>query len=438
MSIATLNSKCAERRSCAIALKYFSERFIRKEDIDILKKTRRKYVRHKVINHNGNFVEHLTTEKLMGVVDRDDEIYKMIKEHLEPALEDVWFDEKWRPKNYSYRSLPRELRSHIFAVDQMMYDVAYKEHANGIGADEYNRRVDKLRMLIPDHTDDDFVDYVLLGKTIPTPLGKKAKDSARRAYKTVNGLFKANINRFTHFVTLTFAPEKNREKHLRLNSERKPGEYDFKVDYVDAYDFDTAKKKFTQRMNNFGKKINAKGFDFEYLAVWELQRNGAYHFHMATTPIPLDEQYKIPSWLDYDHRDDKFEKGYGLKYWKHGKSDVQEIRSQAEMSTYLSKYILKSFRNVTDESYEQYLNKRKYFPSKGLIWPEEKYLDDIDVDETLNEFDLDGVVPYEKNYKNTYNDGLITNKIYTLIKEKSPLGVNLNELPAPTGIFDLN
>lgn len=400
-------------------MKYFSKRFIEKEDIEILKKTRRRFVRNKIINHNGNFVEHLNTERYFAVVPEDDEILKLIEEYLEPALDDTWFDEKWRPKNYDYSKLPSKLKSYMYAMDSLFFHNHYTEVSEGVSVQEYNRILARIESTMPEYTQGDIDDYLMLGKPIPTPLGKKARDSARRAYKTVNGILKANINKFSHFVTLTFAPGGNMSKHLQLNENRLSGEYDIKFDYVDGMDFEIAKKKFTQSMNDFSKKLKKQGIEFEYLAVWELQKNGAYHFHLLTTRIPNLEQYKVPSWLDYDHREDKFERGYGLMYWKYGKSDVQEIKNHAQISTYVSKYILKSFHNVQEDTYEQYIGKKKYFASRGLIRPIEAYLDDGEVENAMKEFDLTEIEPYEKKYINPYNDGLITNKIYTLIKEKN-------------------
>lgn len=421
------------RKEGGHGLKYFSKRYIEKHEIDFLKKSRRRFVRNKVVNHNGNFVEHLSTERLMSVVPKDDEILRMIEEYLEPALNDTWFDDKWRPKNYDFDSLPRKLRSYIKSVDMVMFHVSYVEALEGAPIDEYNRRLDKLEKTNPDFTDDDFIDHVLFGKSIPSTIGRKAKESARRAYKQVNGILKANINKFSHFVTLTFAPEKNKLRHKQLNADRQDGEYNIEFDYVDGNDFEIAKKKFSQYVNDFSKKLRKQGIEFEYLAVWELQKNGAYHFHLLTTHIPKMEQYKVPSWLDYDHREDKFERGYGLIYWDYGKSDVQEIKNHAQISTYVSKYILKSFYNVSEETYDTYLGKKKYFASRGLVRPVETYLEDGEVHKALEEFDLDDIEPFEKKYTNPYNDGLITNKIYTLLKEKSPISQRPNELPGATG-----
>lgn len=400
-------------------MKILSERFIKKEDIQFLKKGRRHRVRNRIIDYNGNFIEHMSAEKMISIVPRDDEILKLIDEHLVPALICNWPDEKWRPCNYDFSALPRKLKRYMKEMDEILYNVRYKEFSRGVHLDDYDSRITRLELLIPDYTDEQFKDFVLLGKPLPTPLRKKAKDSARRAYKEVNGLLKANVNKFTHFVTLTFAPETNRDKHLALNRNRSSGEYNLEFEYVEGSDFEIAKKRFSVSMDNFARKLRKAGYEFEYLAVWELQGNGAYHFHLLTTAIPNSEHYKVPSWLDYDHRTDNFERGYGLKFWNYGKSDIQNISNHARISTYVSKYILKSFYNVQEHTYDQYTGKRKYFPSRGLVRPLQRYLDDDEVEKTLAEFDLDNIEPFEKQYFNAYNDGLIKNNLYTLIKEKA-------------------
>lgn len=402
-------------------LRYFSKRFIKWEDIDILKQGRKKQVQNKIINHGGNFIEVTKMEKAMSVVDRDDPILILIEKHLVAAMSDVWFDDHWRPKNYEFDTLPSKLKKYMKQIDELAFDRSYR--SGKVPKEVYDRRVDKLLKVMPEYTDDEFMDYVLLGKPIPNTIYRNAKESARRAYKKVNGILKTNINKFEMFVTLTFAPEENKEKHLKLNGERREGEIDIKFDYVEGKDFEKVKIKFSQKMNDFSKKIKAMGYDFQYLAVWELQRNGAYHFHLLTTRIPKTELYKVPSWLDYDHKKDTFDKGYGLMYWNYGKSDVQEIKNHAQISTYISKYILKSFYNLDSlDACELYKGQKKYFATRGLDRSEEEYLESSEVNNILKEFDLIEDEPYEREYINPYNNGIIKNNIYTLIdkKKKSP------------------
>ncbi|MNJ67030.1 hypothetical protein D3C77_631630 [compost metagenome] len=94
--------------------------------------------------------------------------------------------------------------------------------------------------------------------------------------------------------------------------------------------------------------------------------------------------------------------------WQFGKSDCQPIKNKARLTTYVSKYIIKSFQNVKEETYEDYLNKKKYFVTSGLKRPDISY--DINTIPNLEEIE-----PFVKEYMNPYNEGVITKKQYTLV-----------------------
>lgn len=414
-------------------MKYLSKRYLSWSDFEYLREGRKRYIYKKIINHNDNFVETMDYQIPMSIMPGpgEDEILDLLDGELEPRLRDPWFiftdDGRALPWNYDYDKLSPKLKSYLWQMDALLFERAYR---SGRTDDFYDRRIDRLEKVLPEYTDADFERYVIVGEPIPTPEAKKAKDSARRAYKAVNGIIKSNINRFSHFVTLTFAPESNRQRHMDLNRNRKEGEVDLCFEYVNGADFDIAKQAFSQFVKNFTqRKMRSKGYDFQYIAVWELQRNRQYHFHLLTTGIPDQEMYKVPSWLDYDHKEDRYEKGYGLNDWIYGKSDVQLISNRARLTTYVSKYILKSFYVLNDTEYEKYKGQKKYFCSRGLDRPSEDYYEsDAAAKKALEEFDLNEISPYEKKYKNPYNDGEIKNNIYTLIDKKME-ALNEGSLP---------
>jgi hypothetical protein len=396
-------------------MKFFSKILITDEQIKMLKESRKVYVRNKVISHNGNFVEFVNMEKGLKVYPKQDDIIDLIKEHLEPRLDDYWLED-YKLHNYKFDRLPSKLKKYMLEKDSLFFSFWLKRVTYTTSTEMYNSREERLSKLIPDYSDDDYIKYVLLGHGIPSTIGRKARESARRSYKTVMSLLKSNVNLFTNFMTFTFALQDNRGKYEEKNNERGEHEYNLEFDYIDAKDFEQTKKAFTDTIRGLSTSLKRKGISFKYIAVWELQKNGNYHFHLLCSEIPHTEQYKIPTWLDYDFRGHKVNDGYGLIRWKYGKSDIQKIKSHEKITTYISKYIIKSFLCVSEHDYQNYLNKKKYFTSSGLKKSVEKYLinDDL-VQKEFESLELLDKVAYEKEYINPYNSGRITNKIYTLI-----------------------
>lgn len=408
MSIATL-----DRHGITfgvVRMKFFSNKILTKEHVFALKSTLKFYSKDKIINYNNNFLDVIEMEKGVYVKDRDNEIFALIEEYLEPWLDDwkimqmqiesgMWVE-------YDYRLLPSKLKQYMYLVDSMLYEIWYRD-VTGRNID-YDSRLNKLSSLDPDYEDNDFIEHVLLGKPLPTTLGKKASDSARRSYRVVNEIIKSNIDLFESFLTLTFATNDRRYRHIELNSKRAEGESNIEFQYVDASDFELTKKKFTGFMDNLRKRLKRKGILLEYIAVWELQGNGNYHFHILSTRIPEDELYKIPEWLDYNHIKKERYNGFGLSAWTYGKSDCQEIKDKARLTTYVSKYIIKSFQNVNPDTYNDYLGKKKYFVTNGLKRPTISYVNDYS--------ELEEKESFIKTYINPYNNGLITKKQYTLVQ----------------------
>lgn len=398
-------------------MKYFAHDRITIQQVNELKRLRRKNKKNKIIKYGNNFLETVYHEKGISVYDDEDEILQLIQEYLEPwavdpgtrSLDLFLAGKPPEELYYNYRKLPYKLRQYMYSVDSLLFDQWYYRARLRPNFDRYDAALEKLENQLPDYNDDDFIAHVLCGKSYDTPVAKKARDSARQAYKTVSGILKTNIQLFTRFVTLTFAPEKNRFEHLSKNENRSPGEQDLRFKYAEATDFQQAKDMYSNFRKNLQQTLFRRGIDFKFLTVWELQKNGNYHFHMLTSDIPDDLLYDVPGWLDVTYGKRQF--GKGALLWNYGKSDVQHIKNYQSMSTYVSKYILKSFYNLEDDKYEQYLNKKKYFVSKGLDRPEEIYKE-----QESKEENAETVTPYIKTYHNPYNGGVIKKSIYTLIK----------------------
>lgn len=398
-------------------MKFFDKKIMTDEHIIALRESRKIKVKNKIINYNNNFIELINMESGLRVFPENDELLDMINsiERFDPDW-NCFINQDWGEyRNYKYEELPAKLRRYMHDMDALFFARWVKSVNRSAPVSYYEQKEERLFTMIPGFTEEEYAKYVVLGHPIPSTLGKKAKDSARRSYKTVSALFKANAELFKQFVTFTFAREENAQKYLDLNAKRQPDEVDLQFEYVDATDFEIAKDMFSKTMNTLSRNLKRKGIPFEYIAVWETQSNGNYHFHLLCTEIPQEFLYSVPMWLDYDYRNKKFNHGKGLKYWKYGKSDVQTIKSNEKISTYVSKYIIKSFINVNAESYQEYLNKRKFFPSKGLARSKEEYITDEQFEKVLREMEVAEKVAYTKEYTNPYTQSTISKKIYTMI-----------------------
>jgi hypothetical protein len=400
-------------------LKFFNEKVVTREHVDMIKGNLKIYVTDKITNFNNNFIEHRKMEKGVLVNDKNDVILKLVEQHLEPWL-DPWEVIQMQilsnsKMEYEFKKLPIALRKYMKKMDALFYEISYNRYSKFTAVNEYDYRHERLIKLIPDFTEDEYEQYVHLGHTIPTGLAKRARDSARRSYKSIKDIFKSNVDRFSMFMTLTVADEKNKDRHLEKDRQRGEGEYSVQFEYIHGADFERVKKEFSKIMYNLSRKLKRKGIPFEYVAVWELQTNGNYHFHLLCTRIPIEELYTIPKWLDYDYIGGKSNHANGLGDWKHGKSDVQEIKDKTKISTYVSKYIMKSFKNVDELGYQEYLNKKKYFVTRGLERSTYEYLDEKNVQAMLGNL-VGNLEPFVNEYVNPYNNGLITSNHYTTIK----------------------
>lgn len=166
--------------------------------------------------------------------------------------------------------------------------------------------------------------------------------SARRSKKVVSRLIRSNS--FYWFkdsgkpyrpitLTLTFA------KNI---TDLKKANYEF--------------SKFIKRLNYevFGLNSSKK---LKYLAVWEVQKRGAIHYHMIF--------FNLPYMVDVYNK--------MRKIWRHGRlmvgsknesfKQIKDIKGLKKVIDYFVKYIQKSFEE------NLFPNSKRYFSSRGLLKP---------------------------------------------------------------------
>ena len=370
--------------------RFFSTKYMTKGHIDAIRRSRRILVTDKVLNYDsGMFLEHINYGQPLFVKPKDDPILKELE-----GLQLGEFGE------YDYSSLSKEFKRYMRFKDDELFNKAYHDWKN---SDRFaDLKKDRIIDQLEDKYDRDLFESelfdVLSGKRVKNvkPVWVKARASNRRAYKTVLELIRANLNTFESFITLTFARKEQEQKYLDNGM-------NFKL-VEDVKDFIEVKKCFSKFINTISKNMRRKEKEFEYVAVYEQHKDGSYHFHMISTKI--DQEYLIdaPEWLDVDYKTKKRRNGKMIEKWVYGKSDVEEIRDKEKMSTYLVKYLVKNFNslNDNDDTYNEYLGKKKYFVSRGLKRPEVEYL-------PLNDFDQIEILEkrkaeYSDKYSTTYNN----------------------------------
>jgi len=179
------------------------------------------------------------------------------------------------------------------------------------------------------------------------------KSSARRAKRLIKRLiysnsfkwFRDNNKPYTP-ITLTLTFEEN-------IIDMKTANYEF--------------TKFIRRLNYETNRIENKELkqsNLKYLAVFELQKRGAIHYHMIFFNLPY-----IPN--VYDKLRDIWGQG---RIMVGGKRKFENIENQTKLKKiidYFIKYIQKSILDKT------FPNKKKYITSKGLIKPQNHYFEDV-------------------------------------------------------------
>ena len=255
---------------------------------------------------------------------------------------------------------------------------------------------------------DAVLDYCVLDEKISSSLQEKIRVSVGRTKENFDKLAKANCEKFKYFVTLTFADEKEKEKHLRLNESRLKDDEELKFKYVkDIASLECCNKTLNVFFTYLKKDLKKDSIDFYYLGCPEYHSNGHVHYHFLFSDLPEDYKYKVPKWLDYDNVTKKYQNGYGLRHWKYGKSDIQPIQDEYKVTTYIAKYIQKSLDEIDGTVYFERLNKKRYFASNNL----EKPIIDYSGTTEIN-FDFNSV--YVQERKSSFNENEIVDILYSI------------------------
>lgn len=145
--------------------------------------------------------------------------------------------------------------------------------------------------------------------------GKQEKN-LHRARTKIRRYIWANINKYSKFVTFTYAENQK----------------DIKTFFYD--------------WKQFAKRMKRKGYELKYLYVLEYQQRGAIHAHC----VIFNEEY-IPIEVIQSA-------------WGKGHVDINSIRSVKNMGAYVCKYL-------TKETMAEY-NSKSYHISKGINKPIEE------------------------------------------------------------------
>jgi hypothetical protein len=387
---------------------------------------RKVIVKQKIETFEGVQVHLYNFEKHLRVDRENDEILKDIKNNILPFdIEIIDEVEKKRDGeivfskttthqgNYIWSNLKPSTKRYLRENDKKFSIFEYSQYDrinNNFNC--YNDRekrflklYDKLKETDEEEFNRLYENVVVVGGTLPLTISNKAYMSSRRAYKTVKALALANCDDLKYFCTFTYADIINQEKHVKANTERLEGEYSVIFNYIEN-DYDKKVQAFSTFMDNFKKKLKKQyKIDLKYITVPEEHASGDIHFHSLLSEFPQELLYENPLWLDYDFRKRKRFNGKGFINWKHGKSDVQPIQDKEKLSTYIAKYMLKNFKETSDQDYEKYLNKKRYYPSRNLKKSTKKYLfDDKEIDFYMAQVSAN---TYHDEYINPYNDSTI-------------------------------
>lgn len=261
--------------------------------------------------------------------------------------------------------------------------------------------------------DEVYQEYVLNNKSIPLTTKVKMKKSLDRTIEMFNEYAYCNCDKFKYFITLTFANVFDSNKHKCMNEINDNCKKELKIKYVDdCSNYECCVKAlntFLVKIRTFIKRYNEKNktlYDVLYLGVPEYQKNGAIHYHFLFSDLPEEMFYNVASWLDYDNVSKKRKNGLGIKYWTYGKSDVEIIKDNARVSSYCSKYMIKSFYELSESEYFDRLDKKRYYASQNLEKAKIKH---------CNNFD-DGSFGFYSQFSresfNTFNNSYIKKTIY--------------------------
>ena len=255
-----------------------------------------------------------------------------------------------------------------------LYDVKLIECGNYIQLYFYNYKHGK-KIKIVENKKEKFDDLDLKKINKSNNKTEKEKDkqielkNITRSKISCQRIAKSNMNVWKSFITLTF---KNNLK-----------------------DIDVANK----RLHYFFTKIRRVKKDFVYLCIPEFQKRGAVHYHLLTNIacdsliIPKKEKKHLYNPNTKQYKDLEY---YDIKFWLDGFSSAEPIINDPEKIVgYISKYMTKDIDN-------RLFGYRRYFYSKNLNKPIEKYID------INNKKELDFLIKkiHGKNllYQNEYVD----------------------------------
>lgn len=424
MSIDTLDGEKSENgKGMEDIMKFFNPFIFNEKHWEYVKNDRKIFVDTKLINYNGVQREVYLYEKGIRILPADDEIIQDLQKHVYDFDMDITVKEKDGTEkviegNYIFDYLSKNTKKYLRSVDMKFFrfDIAnmISKGSQNFIYDEREERLMKRYPMLNDMSDDEveqlYNKYVLVGQALPLEIENKIYQTYRRTTKTIKELAITNCKDFKYFVTLTFAENENKEKHEKLNALRDIGEKEVIFNYVGS-GYDNKVTAFTVFMHNFKKKLKKKyGIDLKYIVVPEEHRNGEIHYHALISDIPIELTYKTPQWLDYDFIKQCYNNGDSMADWKHGKSDIQLIKNQERVSTYLSKYMIKNYFEIDQEHYEKYLHRKRYFNSTNLVRPTSEYVvKKEELDELFKE--VSETSQFISSYTNPYNGGKITRSI---------------------------
>ena len=243
---------------------------------------------------------------------------------------------------------------------------------------------------------------------VPLSIDERLRKSISQTYCAFKDLCFTNADKFEYFITLTFASEEEKEKHLELNENRKIEDVDVKFKYIDDIsNYDKCVKAMTNFLHRMKMNLSRKDIEFYYLGVPEYQKNGNIHYHFLMSKFPDEFLYKNPSWADRDYNTNKILNSYGLKMWEYGLSNVAFIKDKARCSTYISKYMQKSLKEIDETMYVERLNKKRFYRSNNLEVPKVSY-------GYIDESSIDYLSLYESSKFDVFSNSFIFTSQYIL------------------------
>jgi hypothetical protein len=212
------------------------------------------------------------------------------------------------------------------------------------------------------------------------------KSSARRAKRMIKRLIYSNSFKWLKDkgkpylpITLTLTFEENIQDLKQAN-----------------YEF----TKFIRRLNYETNGIEGKELkqsNIKYLAVFELQKRGAIHYHAIFFNMPYINNI-------YDRMRDIWGQGRIMVGGK--EKNFNKIKNQTQLKKiidYFIKYIQKS---IFENSFP---NQKKYITSKGLIKPMENYFEEV-IDLVESEMPSECLV-YKRDGETEYNNSDINDTV---------------------------